>query len=54
MEIIPDLPSGPLDIYRQRASFDWKKMKLHLISAEDIKIMVSLKVFFITLFNNYQ
>ncbi|XP_022101155.1 peroxisomal acyl-coenzyme A oxidase 3-like isoform X1 [Acanthaster planci] len=26
--LVPDQPSGPLDEYRQRASFNWKEMKL--------------------------
>lgn len=44
MDLIPDLPSGPLDVYRKQASFNWKKMKLFLESPEDIKIAVSLKI----------
>lgn len=27
-EIMPDFPPGPLDNYRRRASFDWRKMRL--------------------------
>ena len=27
-DFIPDLPEGPLNIYRKQASFDWKKLKL--------------------------
>lgn len=30
-----DLPSGPLDSYRTKASFNWKKM-LHFIDGEEI------------------
>ena len=33
-KLIKDLPPGPLDIYRNRASFNWKKMKL-LMEGED-------------------
>ncbi|CAG2166026.1 unnamed protein product [Oppiella nova] len=33
--LLPDWPSGPLDVYRKRASFDWRKMKL-LLEGEDI------------------
>lgn len=29
-ELLPDFPPGPLDIYRNQASFDWKKLKLFL------------------------
>ncbi|CAG5051017.1 unnamed protein product [Parnassius apollo] len=27
-EFFPDLPSGPLDVYRKKATFDWRRMKL--------------------------
>ncbi|XP_043467952.1 peroxisomal acyl-coenzyme A oxidase 3-like [Leptopilina heterotoma] len=30
MELIHNLPNGPLDEYRKRASFNWKSLKLHL------------------------
>uniref|UniRef100_A0A1Y1K0L4 Acyl-coenzyme A oxidase n=1 Tax=Photinus pyralis TaxID=7054 RepID=A0A1Y1K0L4_PHOPY len=33
-EYLKDFPSGPLDQYRKRASFDWKKLKLYLYSEE--------------------
>ncbi|XP_018615034.1 peroxisomal acyl-coenzyme A oxidase 3 isoform X1 [Scleropages formosus] len=32
---IPDLPRGPLDAYRKKASFDWKEMAIFM-SGEDI------------------
>uniref|UniRef100_A0A3P9LZE8 Acyl-coenzyme A oxidase n=1 Tax=Oryzias latipes TaxID=8090 RepID=A0A3P9LZE8_ORYLA len=32
---IADFPSGPLDIYRKKASFDWKEM-LHFIDGDEI------------------
>ncbi len=31
---VPDLPSGPLDIYRKKASFNWKDM-LNFIDDEE-------------------
>ncbi|XP_071848500.1 peroxisomal acyl-coenzyme A oxidase 3-like [Apostichopus japonicus] len=34
---VPDLPSGPLDLYRKRASFNWKEMKVVLEGEEGIK-----------------
>ena len=34
-EILKDFPPGPLDLYRKKASFDWKQMKL-FIEGEDI------------------
>lgn len=30
LSFIPDIPSGPLDVYRNNASFDWKRLKLAL------------------------
>ncbi|VEN43492.1 unnamed protein product [Callosobruchus maculatus] len=33
--LIPDLKSGPLDFYRKKASFDWKKLKV-FVETEDI------------------
>ncbi|KAI8434629.1 hypothetical protein MSG28_003162 [Choristoneura fumiferana] len=30
LSFVPDLPSGPLDTYRNAASFDWKRLKLAL------------------------
>jgi hypothetical protein len=29
-ELLPDFPPGPLDAFRNQASFDWKKLKLFL------------------------
>ena len=37
-EIMPDWPSGPLDEYRKRASFDWRRMKLMLETEDGIRI----------------
>ncbi len=34
-EDIPDLPSGPLDIYRKKASFSWKEM-LRFLEGDEI------------------
>lgn len=31
-----DFPSGPLDIYRKKASFNWKEM-LNFLEGEDIQ-----------------
>lgn len=39
-EGIPDLPSGPLDIYRKRASFSWKDMMRFLEGDEIIAFKV--------------
>ena len=40
-ELIPDLPRGPLDRYRNQASFNWKTMKLYLDPPDVIAMMVS-------------
>lgn len=39
-DIIPDLPRGPLDIYRRKASFDWKDMMRFLEGEEIIAFKV--------------
>jgi len=38
MELIPDWPAGPLDEYRKRASFDWKRMKLAFEDEDCVRI----------------
>ncbi|XP_066973372.1 peroxisomal acyl-coenzyme A oxidase 3-like isoform X1 [Macrobrachium rosenbergii] len=38
-ELINDLPRGPLDRYRNQASFNWKTMKLHLDPPDVIAFM---------------
>lgn len=35
MEVIPEIPGGPLDHYRRQATFDWKKLKVFL-EGEDL------------------
>lgn len=37
-ELLPDMPSGPLDVYRKKASFDWKKMKVVLEGKDNIEL----------------
>ncbi|GAB6025232.1 acyl-Coenzyme A oxidase [Chamberlinius hualienensis] len=32
--IIPDMPSGPLDVYRHKSSFNWKKLK-YILEGKD-------------------
>ena len=39
-DFIPDLPIGPLDEYRNQASFDWKKLKLVFEKSEILKLKV--------------
>lgn len=38
---IPDLPSGPLDSYRKRAKFDWKKLRLVFEEKNLLKMKVN-------------
>lgn len=45
LSFVPDLPSGPLDTYRNAASFDWKRLKLALEGdIENLKLKVSESV----------
>lgn len=40
---IPDLPAtGPLTVYRKRANFDWKVLRLILETEQGLRIKVSL------------
>lgn len=41
-QYLPDLPKGPLDNYRKRASFDWRRMKLVYDNLNTLKLKVSL------------
>lgn len=38
--LIKDLPKGPLDAYRKRATFNWKSFKLTLESEDGIRFQV--------------
>lgn len=44
IEYIPDLPSGPLDEYRKKTSFNWKEMKIILENPSKLKLKVILKI----------
>ena len=41
-EILKDFPSSPLDLYRKRASFDWKRMKLFIDGEDVLKFKVKV------------
>ena len=41
VNFISNLPPGPLDAYRKRATFDWKQMKLFFEDAELLKVKVN-------------
>ncbi|KYN35239.1 Peroxisomal acyl-coenzyme A oxidase 3 [Trachymyrmex septentrionalis] len=40
--LIKDLPSGPLDAYRKRATFDWKSFKLSLEGEDSVRLQTKL------------
>ncbi|KAL6436330.1 hypothetical protein ACFW04_004698 [Cataglyphis niger] len=40
--LIKDLPKGPLDAYRKRATFDWKSFKLTLESEDSVRFQKKL------------
>lgn len=40
-DTIPDLPHGPLDVYRRKASFSWKDMVRFIDGEEIIAFKVS-------------
>lgn len=46
-ELLPDFPPGPLDVYRNQASFDWKKLKLFLEdkSITEFKVVSNLLLY---------
>ncbi|XP_069704994.1 peroxisomal acyl-coenzyme A oxidase 3 isoform X2 [Periplaneta americana] len=41
-DFIPDLPEGPLSMYRKQASFDWKKLKLVFDKPEILKLKLKV------------
>lgn len=41
-QAIEDLPAGPLDVYRKKASFNWKDMVLFLEGEEICALKVNL------------
>lgn len=45
-DLISDFKSGPLDLYRKRASFDWKKLKVFLTTEEVLKYENDVYKFF--------
>ncbi|CAO1355326.1 unnamed protein product [Diamesa hyperborea] len=37
-DFIPDMPQGPLDEYRKRAKFDWKKLRVYIEGEDNLKV----------------
>lgn len=45
---IPDLPAtGPLTVYRKRANFDWKVLRLILETEQGLRIKVSTEIIYV-------
>lgn len=44
LDILRDPPPGPLDEYRKRASFDWKKMKMFYYEEDILRFQVMWKL----------
>ncbi|XP_033231258.1 peroxisomal acyl-coenzyme A oxidase 3 [Belonocnema kinseyi] len=42
METLDDLPKGPLDAYRKRASFNWKSLKVHLEGEDSVRLKAKM------------
>lgn len=40
--LLPDMPPGPLDVYRKQASFNWKKLITLIDGEEGIEIKVNI------------
>ena len=40
-DMVKDLPAGPLDLYRKKATFDWKQMKMFCEGEDVIRFKVS-------------
>lgn len=40
MDLLRDLPKGPLEIYRKRATFNWKSLKVNLLGEDLVKYQV--------------
>ena len=39
-ELLPDFPPGPLDVYRDRASFSWKDLAALIDGIDGLKLRV--------------
>lgn len=42
MDLLRDLPKGPLEIYRKRATFNWKSLKVNLLGEDLVKYQQKL------------
>lgn len=48
VNLLEDFKKGPLDYYRNKASFNWKKFKLFLETEDIINYQVSKQLFVCT------
>ena len=44
--LVPCMPTGPLDVYRKKASFNWKHLKLLMEGEDAIRFKVKIKTLF--------
>lgn len=42
LALLEDFPSGPLDLYRKQATFDWKKLRLQIEGYEALKLKMTV------------
>lgn len=42
MDLLNDLPKGPLEVYRKRATFNWKSLKVNLLGEELVRYQQKL------------
>ncbi|XP_033230396.1 peroxisomal acyl-coenzyme A oxidase 3-like isoform X2 [Belonocnema kinseyi] len=42
MDLIRDLPKGPLEVYRKRATFNWKSMRINLLGEDLVRYQKKL------------
>jgi hypothetical protein len=45
VDMVPNLPAGSLDKYRNKATFQWKHMRLAIENPEILKIKVNQLVY---------
>lgn len=43
--LLQDMAPGPLDVYRKKASFKWKSLKLHFESEKCVQYQVKVKMY---------
>lgn len=46
-ELLSDFPPGPLDAYRKKATFQWKKLKLFIEGEDELRFKVCILEMFL-------